>query len=99
MNKGVAVRDLALKTPSLYPTAADAQAAGNAAFTRQIMAEDVPDRWARAGKHYTGDGRDPDDFNYALELCRKLRAPHVANAAGLFAKVIVKGVRGPKTGK
>ena len=93
----IAVYEAALKNKSLYPTEADARAAAEAAFTRRIMAEDISDKWIRAGKEYTGDGRDREEYLYATELCRNLKAPYIAKAYGLLAELGLKGVRGPKT--
>jgi hypothetical protein len=60
------VYDLALKSPHLYPTKADAAAAAKAAYTRRILGE-------HSG--YNGNGRGPGEFDQARELCRKALAP------------------------
>jgi len=60
------VYDLALKSPHLYPTAADAAAAARAAYARRILGEH---------RGYTGDGRGVTDFHDAQSICRKLKVP------------------------
>ena len=59
------VYEMALKSPRLYPTPADAAAAAKAAFTRQVL-----------GNHngYNGDGRGPAEQHRAQSLCRSLGA-------------------------
>lgn len=59
------VYELALKSPRLYPTAADAAAAAKAAFTRRILAEH---------RGYTGDGKGASEWHDARSLCGKLKA-------------------------
>lgn len=59
------VYDQALKSPHLYPTAADAAAAARAAYARRILAEH---------RGYSGDGRGVTDFPDAQSICRRLKA-------------------------
>lgn len=60
------VYEMALKSPHLYPTPADAVAAARAAYARRILGEH---------RGYTGNGRGVSDFFDAQSICRKLKAP------------------------